>query len=527
MKTYCCVPFCKSKSAKGNGISFHEFPSKFSVRAEWLRFISLDKSTITDGKNYNRVCSLHFKSTDFVITLQRRRLSSYAVPSLLEPNADTAIQEKCKFKSRTSGKKCSSLKQKKINVRQTDDQVSEKVADPVPLSSVANSSRRLNKNAVRSISPSYTENNTPTAKHKKCKFKSRASRKTALKQKEIEAPQTDAHVSENIAEAELLLAVTDNHSGLKENAVPSIFPLCTENNTSTARHEKCKFKVCTSGEKAVKQKKIDDLRTDDQAQENIADVGLLSSVANSHGCLNENGVPSIFPSFTDNNTPTAKRKKWEFKSHAFREKALKQKKIDAPQTDDQVSENIADAELLLTIANNHKDLKEKAVPSIFPLCTENNSSTAKHEKCKVKSRISRKKAVKQMTVCSLQTEDQVSENVTEAELLPSASNSHVSEERWETTQNVSNITSTSTQTSYNIMKELEKKDVQLQKLKAALAKEREKMKMLTTKFQSVRQKLIYYETNDCHQAVENIILLGKLADSERAKFLTEQILNFF
>ncbi|XP_056095645.1 golgin subfamily A member 6-like protein 6 [Rhinichthys klamathensis goyatoka] len=81
---HCCVPQCANSSRYNSVISFHAFPIDPEVRAQWLARIRRDNFTPT--KN-TRVCSVHFKRDDFVLTIRTlRKLKKGTIPSLFAWN---------------------------------------------------------------------------------------------------------------------------------------------------------------------------------------------------------------------------------------------------------------------------------------------------------------------------------------------------------------------------------------------------------------------------------------------------------
>lgn len=86
MRSYCCIPNCNSSSVdKEPGLSFHEFPTKNHYRNRWLKAIStlVTSDFRLNEKIKTKVCSKHFKETDFSpLCSKRRRLKGYAVPSI-------------------------------------------------------------------------------------------------------------------------------------------------------------------------------------------------------------------------------------------------------------------------------------------------------------------------------------------------------------------------------------------------------------------------------------------------------------
>ncbi|KAG8236686.1 hypothetical protein J437_LFUL016723 [Ladona fulva] len=71
----CCVPFCRSRPAKGSGIPFHEFPIDKELRERWLKCISREGTQFVpnDKSNSSLVCGLHFKDGDYRFSLNGSR----------------------------------------------------------------------------------------------------------------------------------------------------------------------------------------------------------------------------------------------------------------------------------------------------------------------------------------------------------------------------------------------------------------------------------------------------------------------
>ncbi|GFQ78573.1 THAP-type domain-containing protein [Trichonephila clavata] len=86
MRSYCCIPNCNSSSVdKEPGLSFHEFPTKNHYRNRWLKAITtlVTSDFRLNERMKNKVCSKHFKETDFSpLCSKRRRLKGCAVPSV-------------------------------------------------------------------------------------------------------------------------------------------------------------------------------------------------------------------------------------------------------------------------------------------------------------------------------------------------------------------------------------------------------------------------------------------------------------
>lgn len=81
---YCCVPHCRSHGRRtAPELSFHEIPADWDLRESWIRAIGRDNWVPNTTSNYSKVCSKHFKETDF-IEGKRRRLVKGVIPSVFE-----------------------------------------------------------------------------------------------------------------------------------------------------------------------------------------------------------------------------------------------------------------------------------------------------------------------------------------------------------------------------------------------------------------------------------------------------------
>lgn len=78
----CCVPFCKSKHKTGSGISFHDFPVDPELCRKWVARVSRKNWAPRFEASGSRVCSLHFKPSDFREGVARRVLKPGVVPSI-------------------------------------------------------------------------------------------------------------------------------------------------------------------------------------------------------------------------------------------------------------------------------------------------------------------------------------------------------------------------------------------------------------------------------------------------------------
>uniref|UniRef100_A0A147BB70 Putative transposase protein n=2 Tax=Ixodes ricinus TaxID=34613 RepID=A0A147BB70_IXORI len=81
---YCCVPNCCSNAKKKiPGLSFHDIPADEELSKKWILVIRRDNWTPNTTSNYSKVCSKHFKETDF-LEGKYRRLKKGVVPSVFE-----------------------------------------------------------------------------------------------------------------------------------------------------------------------------------------------------------------------------------------------------------------------------------------------------------------------------------------------------------------------------------------------------------------------------------------------------------
>ncbi|KAG0445416.1 hypothetical protein HPB47_015514, partial [Ixodes persulcatus] len=78
------VPNCCSNAKKKiPGLSFHDIPADEELSKKWILVIRRDNWTPNTTSNYSKVCSKHFKETDF-LKGKYRRLKKGAVPSVFE-----------------------------------------------------------------------------------------------------------------------------------------------------------------------------------------------------------------------------------------------------------------------------------------------------------------------------------------------------------------------------------------------------------------------------------------------------------
>ncbi|XP_057690509.1 zinc finger protein 354A-like [Corythoichthys intestinalis] len=78
LKRPCCVPVCSVLSRYSEDMSFHAFPDDPTILAEWKRNIAREDLNPTKR---HRVCSQHFKKTDFYMAPDgQRKLKTGSVP---------------------------------------------------------------------------------------------------------------------------------------------------------------------------------------------------------------------------------------------------------------------------------------------------------------------------------------------------------------------------------------------------------------------------------------------------------------
>ena len=85
MPQNCCVPECKRKVYVENGvkISFHTFPEEKQLFMKWIVAIRRDIGKHFHVTEHTRVCSRHFKPSDYLPSLAgRKRTLKPTVPSV-------------------------------------------------------------------------------------------------------------------------------------------------------------------------------------------------------------------------------------------------------------------------------------------------------------------------------------------------------------------------------------------------------------------------------------------------------------
>ncbi|CAE1159863.1 unnamed protein product [Acanthosepion pharaonis] len=87
MAHHCCVPLCKNDARydREKLLSFHSFPKDEKLRKEWTVKIRRDEGPLFRIRKHTKVCSAHFKASDFKRTLTGRRdLRKGAIPSIFK-----------------------------------------------------------------------------------------------------------------------------------------------------------------------------------------------------------------------------------------------------------------------------------------------------------------------------------------------------------------------------------------------------------------------------------------------------------
>ena len=98
MPTHCCVPECTKKSYRdefGSKISYFKFPNDSTLRRQWLHAIRRDEGKYFTVNKWTKVCSRHFRKSDFRKTLTGIiLLKRGSVPSVFPWNRTSPRQRK-------------------------------------------------------------------------------------------------------------------------------------------------------------------------------------------------------------------------------------------------------------------------------------------------------------------------------------------------------------------------------------------------------------------------------------------------
>ena len=87
---HCCVPLCSASSRYNGSLSFHRFPKKTILRAQWIQKIRRTGFEVT---NHTKMCSRHFDNKLITSTGKGLRvLLPNSVPSLFNWNNFIARQ---------------------------------------------------------------------------------------------------------------------------------------------------------------------------------------------------------------------------------------------------------------------------------------------------------------------------------------------------------------------------------------------------------------------------------------------------
>ncbi|KAH8018836.1 hypothetical protein HPB51_012790 [Rhipicephalus microplus] len=87
MPVHCCVPLCKQRGvtdSDGSKVSFHRFPKDAMIYKKWIVAIKRDEGPEFQIGKSMKVCSKHFRSSDFIpsVASGRSLLRDSAVPSV-------------------------------------------------------------------------------------------------------------------------------------------------------------------------------------------------------------------------------------------------------------------------------------------------------------------------------------------------------------------------------------------------------------------------------------------------------------
>ena len=98
MPQNCCVPECKKKVYVENGvkISFHKFPEERDLFMKWIVAIRRDTGKHFQVTTHTRVCSRHFKPSDYLPSLagRKRTLKPTAIPSVFPWKKGSPVKRK-------------------------------------------------------------------------------------------------------------------------------------------------------------------------------------------------------------------------------------------------------------------------------------------------------------------------------------------------------------------------------------------------------------------------------------------------
>lgn len=98
MVQYCCVLLCKN-NAKNTKVSFHIFPKNANIAKQW--HIAIERKCAKTSVKM-RICSAHFKITDFDNTGKLRKLKIGVIPSLFSfKKSDSKPRRPITYKNKT------------------------------------------------------------------------------------------------------------------------------------------------------------------------------------------------------------------------------------------------------------------------------------------------------------------------------------------------------------------------------------------------------------------------------------------
>ena len=93
----CAVPGCNNgtgaRRSNPDGVRYHVFPKERGMALKWWQIIRRADTELDEHAD-PRVCSVHFKPSDFVTapTKSRRNLIPEAIPSIIPPSTSSSAQ---------------------------------------------------------------------------------------------------------------------------------------------------------------------------------------------------------------------------------------------------------------------------------------------------------------------------------------------------------------------------------------------------------------------------------------------------
>ena len=131
MPKNCCVSFCTKKVyvERGAKISYFRFPKDKKLFDNWICAIRRDVGEAFQVNDNTRICSRHFKQSDFTTSLTGiHALAEQAVPSIFEWSKDAAKKRKSPIKRHTASVVAASKSKKIKSILDSDEP--EQTAEP-------------------------------------------------------------------------------------------------------------------------------------------------------------------------------------------------------------------------------------------------------------------------------------------------------------------------------------------------------------------------------------------------------------